>query len=122
MEKMSPQMRHQLAQFQQAQQQAQVLLSQRQQMEVLLRETERALEELSKLVDDAVVYKSVGTILIKTDKKELQKGLSEQKETLDLRVKTLERQGERAVQRLKEMREKIDESLKGQQPGEGAAS
>lgn len=122
MEKMSPQMRHQLAQFQQAQQQAQMLLSQRQQLEILLRETERASEELTKLPDDAVVYKSVGTILIKSEKTELQKNLSEQKETLDLRVKTLERQGERAIQRLKEMRDKIDEALKGQKPGEGIAS
>jgi len=122
MEKMSPQMRHQLAQFQQAQQQAQMLLSQRQQLEILLRETERAAEELTKLPDDAVVYKSVGTILIKSEKTELQKNLSEQKETLELRVKTLERQGERALQRLKEMRDKIDEALKGQKPGEGVAS
>lgn len=121
MEKLSPQMRHQLAQFQEVQQQAQVLWTQRQQLELLLRETERALEELGKLPEDAVVYKSVGTILVRSDKGELQKSLTEQKETLDLRVKTLERQGERAVQRLREMREKIDEALKGKKPEEGAA-
>ena len=122
MEKLSPQIRHQLAQYQQAQQQAQMLMNQRQQLEMLLRETERAHEELSKLPDDNVVYKSVGTILVKSNKTELQKNLAEQKETLDLRVKTLERQGERAVQRLKEMQVKIDEALKGQKPGEGMAS
>ena len=122
MEKLSPQIRHQLAQYQQAQQQAQMLINQRQQLEMLLRETERAHEELSKLPDDNVVYKSVGTILVKSNKTELQKNLAEQKETLDLRVKTLERQGERAVQRLKEMQVKIDEALKGQKPGEGMAS
>ena len=122
MEKLSPQIRHQLAQYQQAQQQAQMLMNQRQQLEMLLRETERAHEELSKLPDDNVVYKSVGTILVKSNKVDLQKNLAEQKETLDLRVKTLERQGERAVQRLKEMQVKIDEALKGQKPGEGMAS
>jgi prefoldin beta subunit len=122
MEKMSPQMRHQLAQFQQAQQQAQVLISQRQQLEVLLRETEHAAEELTKMSDDAVVYKSVGPILIRADKKELQKSLEEQRETLDLRVKTLERQAERAVQRLQEMRDKLERALKGLQPGEETAS
>ena len=122
MEKLSPQIRHQLAQYQQAQQQAQMLINQRQQLEMLLRETERAHEELSKLPDDNVVYKSVGTILVKSNKVDLQKNLAEQKETLDLRVKTLERQGERAVQRLKEMQVKIDEALKGQQLGEGMAS
>jgi len=122
MEKLSPQMRHQLAQFQQAQQQAQVLLSQRQQLELLLRETERALEELGKLPEDAVVYKSVGTILVKSEKAVLQKDLAEQKETLDLRIKTLERQGERAVQRLREMRDKIDEALKGKPSEEAVTS
>jgi len=122
MEKLSPQMRHQLAQFQQAQQQAQMLIGQRQQLDVLLHETEHAAEELTKLPDDAVVYKSVGPILVKADKNELKKSLEEQKETLDLRVKTLERQSERAVQRLKEMRDKIERALKGQQPIEGTPS
>jgi len=121
MDKLSPQMRHQLAQFQQAQQQAQILLNQKQQLEVLLRETERAHEELAKLPDDAVVYKSLGTILVRANKVELQKSLAEQKETLDLRIKTLERQTERAIQRLQEMQSKIDEALKGQKP-EGLAS
>lgn len=121
MEKLSPQLRHQLAQFQQVQQQAQVLLSQRQQLELLLRETERALEELSKLSEDAVVYKSVGTLLVRSEKAKMQKDLAEQKEMFDLRVKTVERQEERAVQRLREMRDKIDEALKGKQIGEEIA-
>lgn len=121
MEKLSPQLRHQLAQFQQVQQQAQVLLSQRQQLELLLKETERALEELSKLSEDAVVYKSVGTLLVRSEKVKMQKDLAEQKEMFDLRVKTVERQEERAVQRLREMRDKIDEALKGRHIGEEIA-
>ena len=122
MEKLSPQLRHQLAQFQQVQQQAQVLLGQRQQLELLLRETERALEELGKLPEDAVVYKSVGTILVKSEREQLQKDLTEQKETLDLRVKTLGRQEERAIQRLREMREKLDQALRGKKPEGETAS
>lgn len=120
MERLSPQLRHQLAQFQQAQQQAQVLTTQRQQLELLLRETERALEELGKLQEGATVYKSVGTILVKSEREELKKSLGEQKETLGLRIKTLERQEERVVQRLREMREKLEGSLKGRQPSEEA--
>ncbi|MEW6592145.1 MAG: prefoldin subunit beta [Candidatus Hadarchaeota archaeon] len=121
MEKLSPQMRHQLAQFQQVQQQAQALLSQRQQLEVLLHETERAIEELGKLQDDATVYKSVGTILVKSSKKDVEKNLTEEKETIDLRVKTIQRQEERAMQRLQEMREKLDQSLKSQPTPEAAS-
>ncbi|MDH5443337.1 MAG: prefoldin subunit beta [Hadesarchaea archaeon] len=121
MEKLSPQLRHQLAQFQQAQQQAQALMSQKQQLELIMRETERALEELDKLQEGAAVYKSVGTILVKSEREELKKSLSEHKETLDLRIKTLERQEERVVQRLREMREKLEGALKGKQLGEEAA-
>jgi prefoldin beta subunit len=120
MEKLSPQLRHQLAQFQQLQQQAQVLVSQRQQLEVLFRETQRALEELQKLSDDALVYKSVGSILVRTNKKELERSLSEEKETLDLRVKTVARQQDRVLERLKEMREKLDQALKKLAPEEAA--
>lgn len=118
MEKLSPQLRHQLAQFQQTQQQAQVLMAQRQQLELLLRETERALEELEKLQEGAAVYKSIGTILVKAERDDLKKSLGEQKETLDLRIKTLERQEERVVQRLQEMRGKLEEALKGKPGGE----
>jgi prefoldin beta subunit len=121
MEKLSPHLRHQLAQFQQAQQQAQVLMTQRQQLELLLRETERALEELGKLQEGAAVYKSVGTILVKSEQEDIKKSLTEQKETIGLRVKTLERQEERVVQRLLELRKKLDEALKGRQPGTEAA-
>jgi prefoldin beta subunit len=121
MEKLSPQLRHQVAQFQQLQQQAQVLLNQRQQLEILLRETERALEELGKLQADAVVYKSVGTLLIKSGKAEVEKQLKEDKETLDLRIKTVQRQEERAVQRLQEMQGKLDSALKGSQSPDAAS-
>jgi prefoldin beta subunit len=116
MEKLSPQLRHQLAQFQQIQQQAQVLMTQRQQLEILLRETERALDQLQKLPEDAVVYKSLGSILVKSEKKKLTEDLTEQKETLDLRIKTLTRQEERTIQRMREMRDKINQSLKKQPP------
>ena len=120
MEKLSPQLRHQLEQFQHAQQQAQVLTAQRQQLELLLRETERALEELEKLQEGALVYKSVGPILVKADREELKRSLGEQKETLDLRIKTLGRQEERIVQRLHEMRGKLEGALKGKLGGEAA--
>jgi len=119
MEELSPQIRHQLAQFQQAQQQAQAIMAQRQQLEVLLKETETALQELQKLPDDAVVYRSVGTILIKVDKRELEKSLAEEREELDLRIKTLANQQERILNRIEEMRQKLEQALR--RPKEGTA-
>ena len=116
MEELPPQLRHQIAQFQQAQQQAQALTVQKQQLELALHETERALEEMDKLEPSATVYKSVGGILIKAGRDELKKELTERKETLDLRVKTVERQESRVIERLREMRDKLQEALKSRQP------
>ncbi|MDI6819295.1 MAG: prefoldin subunit beta [Candidatus Hodarchaeaceae archaeon] len=121
MEELPPSLRHQLAQFQQVQQQAQALMAQKQQLELALRETERALEELGKLQEGATVYKSVGGILIKAEQANLTKELTERKETLDLRIKTIERQEGRVVERLREMREKLQEALKARQPTGGEA-
>ena len=121
MEKLSPQLRHQLAQYQQLQQQAQALISQRQQLEILLKETERALAELQKLPAEATVYRMVGALLVKANKQEVERNLSEEKETLDLRVKTVARQQDRVIERLREMQERINQALKGK-PSEQQAS
>jgi prefoldin beta subunit len=116
MEELPQQLRHQIAQFQQAQQQAQSLTVQKQQLELALHETERAVEELDKLEPSATVYKSVGGILIKAGRDDVKKELTERKETLDLRVKTVERQEGRVIERLREMRDKLQEALKSRQP------
>jgi prefoldin beta subunit len=116
MEELPPQLRHQIAQFQQVQQQAQALTAQKQQLELTLHETERALEELGKLEEGATVYKSVGNILIKAGRDDVKKELTERKETLDLRIKTIERQEGRIIERLREMRDKLQEALKTRQP------
>jgi prefoldin beta subunit len=116
MEELPQQLRHQIAQFQQAQQQAQSLTVQKQQFELALHETERAVEELDKLEPSATVYKSVGGILIKAGRDDVKKELTERKETLDLRVKTVERQEGRVIERLREMRDKLQEALKSRQP------
>jgi prefoldin beta subunit len=116
MERLPPQLRHQLSQFQQTQQQAQALMAQKQQLELALRETERALEELGKLKEGATVYRSVGGILAQAERPEVEKQLKDRKETLDLRIKTVERQEGRMVKRMNEMREKLQEALKGEEP------
>jgi len=116
MEELPPQLRHQIAQFQQVQQQAQALTVQKQQLELALHETERALEELDKLEEGATVYKSIGGILIKAGRDDVKKELTERKETLDLRIKTIERQEGRVIERLREMRDKLQEALKTRQP------
>lgn len=116
MEELPPQLKHLMAQYQQAQQHAQALSAQRQQLELLKLETKKALEELEKAPQDAAVYREVGPLLIRANREELKKELEEQGETLELRVKTLQKQEERVVERLRELQQKLEEALKTRRP------
>jgi len=104
---------HQLAQFQQAQQQAQAISMQKQNVDLQLKENENALEELKKAEDDADVYKTAGTLLIKVKKDDMIKEIEDKLETLQLREKTVKRQEERIMNRLKEMQASLQEAMQG---------
>jgi len=75
-----PLVQEQLAKLQQTQQNLQSILAQKQQLEFDKLETEKALEELQKVNDDDMVFKHAGTILIKSNKKDLIEELDEKKE------------------------------------------
>jgi prefoldin beta subunit len=112
MERLPPQVQQQLVQFQQVQQQAQAIASQRVQMELQLKEIVRAASELEKLEGDVPTYKSIGSILIRSEREKLLEELKEKKETLEVRIKGFQRQEEKIQGRLKEMQEKIQQALK----------
>ncbi len=109
-----PQLQEQLLRLQQLQQTLQAVASQKQQLEVEASETDKALSELDKLTDNVPVYKSVGNLLLKSDRQTLLKELKERKELLGTRVTVLGRQEERTKERLKEMQDKIQERLRPQ--------
>jgi prefoldin beta subunit len=120
-EQIPPRIQNQLLQFQQVQQQAQAIATQRFQLELQLKEVERSLGEVSKLDNKAEIYKSVGAILIRSNTPAIKEELVEKKETLELRIKTLKRQEEKIQQRLKEMQDKIREELKSASTGMSGA-
>jgi len=108
----SPQLQNQIAQYQQLQNQLQVLGSQRVQLEAKLREIEGTLEELVKIKDDTPVYKSIGMLLVKQDDREgLKKELEEHKETLTIRVKSLQKQEKALTERYEDLANKIQAAL-----------
>ena len=111
-ERIPPQLQSQIAQLQQTQQQTQTLAMQRQQIEIVLRETERALDELEQQPGTVKLYKSIGGLLISGDKAQVMEELREQKETLDIGVKTLTKQEERLISRLKTLQEQATRGLK----------
>ena len=112
-EELPQQLQHQLMRLQQIDQQVRVLTTQRTQLELQLRETENALKELESVEEGVIVYKSVGMLLIKTDRNKLTEELNDKKETLDMRIKTLQRQEERSKKQRDEMREKLARQIQG---------
>ncbi|MHC1564188.1 MAG: prefoldin subunit beta [Candidatus Hecatellaceae archaeon] len=106
----------QLARLQQLQQTLQMIVAQKQQIELELADMDKALEELGKLPEDAQVYKSVGAILVRKDKASVTKDLAERKELLNVRMSVLSKQEERTREKLKEIQQQIQSKLKQFQP------
>ena len=94
-QQMPPWLQEQISKMQQSQQNLQSILAQKQQVEMENKESERALEELQKANDDDQVFKYVGSILIKSDKKTLIDDLEEKKELSKTQTTVLTKQEER---------------------------
>lgn len=114
-----PQIQNQIAQLQQLQQQAQALALQRSQLELSLNEANETLSELDKLEDTAVIFKTVGTILIRSNREGVKAELTEKKETYSVRLKSLERQEERVQTRFKQLQEQVKNALGAVTPQAG---
>ena len=106
-----PVVQEQLAKLQQTQQNLQSILMQKQQLESEKLETEKALEELKKASDDELVFKHAGTIMIKSNKKDLIEELEEQVELAKTKASLLVKQEERLKTTLKEQETKIQEMI-----------
>ena len=84
---------------------------QKQQVESEKLETGKALEELKKASDDELVFKHAGTIMIKSNKKDLIEELEEQVELAKTKASILVKQEERLKTTLKEQETKIQEMI-----------
>ena len=107
-----PAVQEQLARLQQTQQNFQSIMMQKQQLESEKHETEKALEELKKASDDESVFKHAGTIMIKSNKKDLIDELEEYVELAKTKASLLVKQEERLKITLKEQETKIQEMMK----------
>lgn len=115
-----PKVQNQIAQFQQLTQQIQMITTQKIQLESQVRELERTVQELERAPEDAVVFRNVGSLLIQTkDRPRLLNELKEQKETLEVRVKTLDRQDKHLRERHQSLQQQITAALQG--PGAPAS-
>lgn len=102
-----------LMQFQQLQSQYQIIVSQLQSLKIEMTETDVALNEISK-TENPVVYKSIGSILVKSEKPDILDDLNKKKESIDIRIKTIEKQEDRVKKKLEEMQKNLQKALGGQ--------
>jgi len=114
--RLPPQVQQRLLTLQQRQQTLQGVLTQKQQLELELNEVEQALSELEKLTDAAVIYKSIGSLLVKSKKTKVTTELNERKELLNMRINVLGKQEERLRTHVKDLQEKLQRDLRRVSP------
>lgn len=107
-----PQLQEQIQRLQQLQQTLQLVVSQRQQLEIERSDVETALSELDKMAEKSTIYKSIGSLLVQSGRKKVIDELKERKDLLDTRLTVLERQQKRAEGRLKELQQSIQERIR----------
>jgi prefoldin beta subunit len=107
-----PHVQERLLRLQQRQQTLQTILRQKQQLELELTEIEQALNELETLTDSAIIYKSIGSLLVKTERPKMIKELNERKELLNMRTKVLSKQEDRMQNQIKELQAKLQSDLR----------
>lgn len=86
--------------------------NQKQQLQFQNNTLKKAVEELGK-TKEKKVYKAIGNILILSDVEDVKKEISEQAESLELRVKTLQKQEDALMEKLNKLKTEI-ESATGQ--------
>lgn len=116
MENISPKMQNQLAMLQQLQQQLQTVAAQKTQYEMATRESRRAQEELKDVPDDAEIFVNVGTVMVQQKKPKVVASLTEKMETLELRVKSLEKQEKAMQARFEQLSTEFKGSLDRKKP------
>ncbi|MDQ3869860.1 MAG: prefoldin subunit beta [Thermoproteota archaeon] len=121
-QELPPWLREQVSRLQQLQQNLQAIMMQKQQIELEIVETDRALEELKKIGVDDAVYKSAGPLLIKANKEDTLKELEEKKDLSNTRVTVLAKQEARVKDNLKEAENKINQMIRGAQGSDSSGS
>lgn len=98
--------------LQQLQQQVQVLMFQKQNVQMQLSEVENALKELDG-VSNGEIFEIVGTIMLKKSREDLKSSLGDKKEILDLRISTIDKQLNKLGEEAKALQEKVGKHLRG---------
>lgn len=113
MSSISPKVQNQIAQLQQMQQQMQAIGTQKSQYEMAVREARRATEELTDIPEDNPVFMSVGSVMMQKKKEDVLAKLNDKIETLEIRIKSLEKQETMLQGKFEQLQAQIKQALEG---------
>lgn len=86
----------------QLQQQLQTVVMQKEELKTKRDDLGAALDEMEDVDTDEDLYKSVGMLLIRRDRDELEEEFADEKERLDMKIQSLEKKEEQLTEQLQE--------------------
>ena len=110
---MKEQTEQKIEQIQLIEQNLQSILGQKQNFQAQLLEIENALEELKKSKDK--IYRIVGSIMVLSDKNDVEKYLNSRMEILELRIKNLEKQEDKLKEKVNSFQQEVLKELKNKE-------
>ena len=108
-------MQQSMVEFERNRAQLMSVSTQKQQLELQSEALNQAIEEL-KTTKEEKAYKAVGNIMIQKPTKELQKELDEQKDSVELRIKTMQKQEDILIDKLNKLKSVIEDAQHSKQP------
>jgi len=100
-----------IAEFERGRSQLFGISSQKQQLQIQSMTIKQALDELAK-TKEKKVFKAVGNILIQSETAKVKKELQEKKESLDLRLKTMQKQEDSLMNKLNKLKSELESGQK----------
>ncbi len=107
---MDEELQKRIQNLQSLEQDFQQLVSQKQNIQLELNESNTALEEVQKTDKD--VFQVLGNVMVSADKDKLKKDLEETKQNLDSRLKTLEKQETSLRENIERIRNEVMSKMK----------
>ncbi|AJF60840.1 MAG: prefoldin subunit [Candidatus Diapherotrites archaeon] len=108
-----------IMEFEKARNQLLSISAQKQQLQLQSEALGQALDELKDSKEEKV-FKAVGNILILKDAKEVKKEVDEQKETVDLRFKTVQKQEDALIDKMNKLKNEIEKAQKSASASAGS--
>ncbi len=99
-----------LGDYENMEKQLEVLILQRNQLKIQLSEVKNAQDELKHATGE--VYKSAGSLIIKTTKENAEKELKEKKELIDIKLNAIQKEEEKLREAIKDLQKGLQEKMK----------